>query len=73
MNWTRLHLALDILGCLANISLNLYLIPIYGGMGAAIASLITYFFTAYIICFAFKPLRVTGVMMTRAMLNPKFW
>jgi O-antigen/teichoic acid export membrane protein len=73
MNWPRLHLIIDVLGCLANISLNLYLIPIYGGMGAAVASIITYFITAYIVCFAFKPLRETGVMMTKAMLYPKFW
>lgn len=73
MNWARLHLFIDVLGCLANISLNIYLIPHYGGMGAAIASTITYFFTSYILCFFFRPLRETGVMMSRAMLYPKFW
>jgi O-antigen/teichoic acid export membrane protein len=73
MNWTRLHLVIDVLGCLANISLNIYLIPVYGGTGAAVASVLCYFFTAYILCFAFKPLRETGVIMTRAMLYPKFW
>jgi O-antigen/teichoic acid export membrane protein len=73
MNWPRLHLGIDLVGCLINISLNLYLIPRNGGIGAAVASLITYFFTAYLICFAFKPLRETGLMMTRAMLFPKFW
>jgi O-antigen/teichoic acid export membrane protein len=73
MNWTRIHLFFDVMGCVANISLNLYLIPIYGGLGAAAASLITYFFTSYALCFVFKPLRETGIMMTRAMLYPKFW
>lgn len=73
VNWPRLHLVIDVLGCLANICLNLYLIPAYGGMGAALASIVTYFFTAYLFCFAFRPLRETGVMMTRALLKPKFW
>lgn len=73
MNWPRLHLIIDVLGCLANITLNLYLIPGYGGIGAAVASIITYFVTAYLLCFAFKPLRETGVMMTKALLYPRFW
>jgi O-antigen/teichoic acid export membrane protein len=73
MNWTRLHLVLDLIGCAANISLNIFLIPIYGGIGAAIASIMTYFLTAYVINFTVKPLRENGIMMTKALLYPKFW
>jgi O-antigen/teichoic acid export membrane protein len=73
MNWARLHLVLDLVGCLINITLNIFLIPAYGGMGAAVASVVTYFLTAYVLCFAFKSLRETGIMMTKAMLWPKFW
>jgi O-antigen/teichoic acid export membrane protein len=73
MNWTRLHFVIDFLGCVVNISLNLFLLPRYGGMGAVIASLITYWLVAHGLCFVFKPLNRTGVMMTKAMLYPKFW
>jgi O-antigen/teichoic acid export membrane protein len=73
MNWTRLHFVLDLLGCIANISLNFLLIPRYGAMGAVIASLISYFFVTYLLCFAFKPLYRTGAMMTKALLYPKVW
>ncbi|HBG05762.1 MAG: O-unit flippase [Geobacteraceae bacterium GWC2_58_44] len=73
MNWTRLHFITDLLGCLLNVALNLFLIPRYGGMGAVIASLISYWFVAHGSCFLFKPLLRTGTMLTRAMLYPKIW
>jgi len=73
MNWTRLYLVTVILGCLLNIFLNWLLIPIYGGIGAAVASIIAYWFAAHGSCFIFRPLRKTGTMLTKAIIYPKFW
>lgn len=72
-NYTRLHLATVALGCVANIGLNRVLIPPLGGMGAAIASLVSYWLAGHGSCFLFPALRPTGVAMTRALLWPRFW
>lgn len=71
MNWTRLYFVTVLLGSLINVALNLVLIPSLGGLGAAIASLIAYWFAAHGSCFLFKPLRKTGWMLTRAMFIPR--
>jgi O-antigen/teichoic acid export membrane protein len=73
MNWTRLHFIVDLIGCIANISLNLILIPKYGGMGAVISAMAGYWLAAHGTCFLFKPLRKTGRMMTKALFYPKIW
>lgn len=73
MNWTRLYLVTVMLGCFLNIGLNYWLIPLYGGMGAVIASLVAYWFAAHGSCFLFQPLRRTGMMLTRALAYPKIW
>lgn len=73
MNWTRLHLVIDVLCCLLNVSLNLYLIPLYGGMGAVVATIISYWFVAHGSCYMFKPLLKTGNMMSKALIYPKIW
>lgn len=73
MNWTRIYLVTVSLGCLLNVALNYWLIPLYGGMGAVIASLAAYWFAAHGSCFLFKPLRRTGAMLTRAIYYPKIW
>lgn len=72
-NYTRLHLATVALGCVANLGLNWWLIPPLGGLGAAIASLISYWLAAHGSCFLFPALRPTGVAMARALLWPRFW
>jgi len=73
MNWTKVYFVTVMLGAILNIALNYVLIPRYGGLGAAISSLIAYWFAVHGSCFLFKPLRRTGSMMTRAMLYPKIW
>lgn len=70
MNWTRLYLVTAGLGCLANIVLNWLLIPRYGGMGAALATVVSYWFAAHGTCLLFRPLWQTGRMLTRAILWP---
>ncbi len=56
MHWTRIYLLTVTLGCLLNVVFNYWLIPLYGGMGAVIASLVAYWFAAHGSCFLFKPL-----------------
>ncbi|MBU5635997.1 flippase [Geomonas sp. Red69] len=73
MNWTRVLLVMTFLGALANIALNFWWVPKYGGVGAAAASLISYWFAAHGGCFLYKPLRRTGGMLTRALIYPRFW
>lgn len=73
MNWTRFNFMTIFLGAALNVVLNLVLIPHYGGMGAAVASCISYWFAAHGACFLFKPLFRTGYMLTKAMIHPKVW
>lgn len=73
MNWTRVMLVMVLAGALANIGLNFILIPRYGGVGAAAASLISYWVAAHGACYVYRPLRRTANMLTRALLCPRFW
>jgi len=73
MNWNKIYFVTLLLGALLNIALNLVLIPGYGGLGAVIASCISYWFAAHGACFLFKPLRKTGYMLTKAIIYPKVW
>jgi len=73
MNWTRVHFMTVFLGCVVNVGLNYLLIPVYGGMGAVVASCIAYWFAAHGTCFIYRPLRKTASMLTKAMLYPKVW
>lgn len=66
MNWGKLHLMIMIIASLVNIALNFMLIPRYGGLGAATATLIAQGLSAYGLCFCFPQLRQTAVMMTNA-------
>jgi O-antigen/teichoic acid export membrane protein len=72
-NLARLHLATVAVGCVANLLLNCLLIPPMGGLGAAIASLVSYWLAVHGACFLFPPLRPTGRALTRALLWPRFW
>lgn len=73
MGWTHLHTPTVALGAGANVLLNLWLIPLFGATGAALASLIAYWLAAHGACLLFALLRATGAAMTRALLWPKFW
>jgi O-antigen/teichoic acid export membrane protein len=73
MNWTRLNFSTILLGALLNVALNFLLIPRYGGIGAAVASCLSYWFAAHGACFLYKPLFRTGRMLGKAMLYPKVW
>lgn len=61
---------INVAGATANVLLNLCLIPAFGAIGAALASLITQFFTNVIIGFIFKPIRYNNYLMVKSW-NPK--
>lgn len=61
---------INLVGALANILLNSILIPHYGALGAATASLITQFFTNFILGFIIKPIRQNNRLLLKG-LNPK--
>lgn len=61
---------INVAGALANVALNLCLIPPLGAIGAAISSLVTQFFTNVIIGFIFKPIRRNNDLMVKSW-NPK--
>jgi len=58
------------LGAIINILLNILLIPVFGGVGAAIATVISYSVAVYFFCFINSKTRIAGKMMTKAFLAP---
>lgn len=62
--------AINVTGAFANVALNFVLIPIWGAVGAAVATVITQFFTNVIIGFVFKPIRKNNTLMIKG-LNPR--
>lgn len=57
-------------GLVSNILLNLLLIPLYGGMGAAIATIISYAIGGYLFYLVIPVTRENAVRMTKALLLP---
>ena len=57
-------------GAVANIILNLFMIPFWGGLGAAVASLITQFFTNVVMVQIIPELRKSNSILLKS-LNPK--
>lgn len=58
------------LGAALNIALNFVLIPSWGILGSAWATVFSYFVASYLSCFATKTTRVAGVQMTLAFVYP---
>jgi len=69
-NAVKYSLFQTISGVLINISLNFILIPLYGGVGAAIATLIAQIFASFIINAFIPKLRVLFMIELRALINP---
>jgi PST family polysaccharide transporter len=57
-------------GAIVNIALNLVLIPAYGGLGAAISTLVSYAVASFGACFLYPPLWGQGRAMLIALLLP---
>lgn len=73
MGWSRVLLALVVSGAFTNVGLNLLLIPRFGGIGAGVASLVSYWVVAHGGCYLYRPLRETARMLSHALLHPRFW
>lgn len=58
------------LGAIANVILNLILIRPFGGVGSAVATLISYAIASYFALFFTRETRETAKMMTLSMLSP---
>lgn len=67
----HLLLRINLSGAVANIVMNLALIPMMGALGAALASVLTQFFTNFVLGFLIKPLRRNNKLMIDA-LNPRY-
>ncbi|MGB4400026.1 MAG: flippase [Daejeonella sp.] len=65
--YTKISFYRTAIGAAANILLNLWLIPLYGGVGASIATLIAYFVTTFSILL-FSKTRGQGVMVLKSLL-----
>jgi O-antigen/teichoic acid export membrane protein len=62
---------INLSGAVFNIVLNAALIPFFGAVGAAVASLLTQFFANFVLGFIIKPLRHNNKLMLLGM-NPKY-
>ena len=69
-NLTKLSFATTSLGTIVNILLNLWLIPIYEGTGAAIATVISYAVAAYFASMLYPVMFRTSWMLTKALFIP---
>lgn len=73
MNWTRILFLMSLAGAFSNILLNIMLIPRFGGVGAALASIISYWIVAHGGCYFCRSLKRTTGMITKALVYPRFW
>lgn len=69
-NLTKLSFATTLLGTIINVLLNLWLIPIYEGTGAAIATVISYAVASYFTCIFHRKMFNTAWMLTKALFIP---
>lgn len=72
-NLTQFSLATTSLGAITNVLLNLFLIPTSGGIGAALATVISYGVASHIACIFYPPMFESGWMLTKALLIPFRW
>jgi polysaccharide transporter, PST family len=66
-NLTKISFYRTISGAIANIGLNIFLIPIYGIIGAAISTLLSYMISAFIMNLFFKKSRIIFIMQTKSL------
>lgn len=69
-NLTQLSFACTFLGTVINIALNFWLIPQSGGVGAAIATVISYAVSSYFTCIVYPRMFDTAWMLTKALFVP---
>ena len=61
---------INLCGAVSNIILNLFMIPVWGACGAAVASVLTQIITNFVVGFIMKPIRPNNYLLLRGM-NPK--
>lgn len=66
----KFYLAATVAGAVANVLLNLVLIPRWGGLGAAWATVASYALAAWLASYLHPAVRPTAAMQTRALLIP---
>lgn len=64
--------SINLVGVLANITLNAFMIPFWGAYGAAIASFITQMAMNFVFGFIYKPIRRNNLLMMRG-ISPKYF
>jgi O-antigen/teichoic acid export membrane protein len=69
-NFTRFSFFQTSLGAVVNVGLNLWLIPPYQGVGAAIATVISYGVSSPGSSLLYRPLFANGLMLIKALLIP---
>ena len=69
-NLTKLSFATTSLGTIVNVLLNLWLIPVYEGTGAAIATVVSYAVASYFTCMFHAKMFHTAWMLTKALFIP---
>ena len=62
---------INLTGAILNVILNAILIPFFGAIGAAVASLFTQFVANFILGFIIKPIKQNNVLLLKG-FNPKF-
>ena len=72
-NMTRFSLVSTSVGAITNILLNLALIPVSEGKGAAIATLISYGLSGYVSSLVYPPTFKIGWMLTKSLVSPFRW
>lgn len=69
-NMTRIAMFTTLLGAITNVALNIFLIPTYGGNGAAWSTLISYAIYSYLSLSILKITRPAFKQLTRSIFNP---
>ena len=69
----RFSLVTHIAGAVMNVALNLMLIPRYGAIGAAVATVISYASAGWLALFLSARTRPMGRMMAKSLLLPLRW
>jgi O-antigen/teichoic acid export membrane protein len=69
-NLTSLSFKTSVLGAIVNVVLNYFLIPVYGGVGAAIATVISYGVQSHLSCILFKEMHPQFSFLMKALFIP---
>lgn len=64
-------MGINLIGAAVNVVGNLLLIPVWGGCGAALASVVTQFCANFLLCYLIKPLRPVGKIILRS-FDPRY-